>query len=121
MELNHMVVSHNMEGIVARVQCRTCGSEHKYHPEKKKSPPRTARAAGSTAATRKIPVAPDFAKLSEKLRNKEPVPYSMSGSFKVDDVIDHATFKLGLVTKVSHQRVEVLFFDGPRTLACDRG
>ncbi|MBW2561292.1 MAG: hypothetical protein JRE40_10625, partial [Deltaproteobacteria bacterium] len=49
MELNHTVISHTMEGIVARVKCRTCGSEHKYHPEKKKAAPRAARSAGSTA------------------------------------------------------------------------
>ena len=37
MELNHVVVAHNAEGIVEKVKCHTCGSEHKYHPDKKRT------------------------------------------------------------------------------------
>jgi len=122
MELNHTVISHTMDGIVARVQCRTCGSEHTYHPEKKKAPRKTARTTGKTAAAKKSqPTASDFAALSERLRDREPVSYSMSGSFKRDDVIDHPAFGIGLVMKDSHQRIEVLFSGGLKTLACDRG
>lgn len=121
MELNHTVIAHTMEGIVARVQCRTCGSEHKYHPEKKKAAPRAARPAGRTASARRIPVVPDFTELAEKLKGREPVSYSMSGSFRVDDVIDHASFGTGIVLKASHQRIEVLFSGGLKTLACGRG
>ena len=35
MLLDHVVVFHNAEGIVDRVKCRTCGTEHKYRPDKK--------------------------------------------------------------------------------------
>ncbi len=121
MELNHTVIAHTMEGIVARVQCRTCGSEHKYHPEKKNAARVTGRVGGRTASTRRVTPAPDFAQLAEKLKDREPVPYSMSGSFKIDDVIDHAAFGMGIVLKVSHQRIEVLFSGGLRTLAFGRG
>ncbi|OQY49413.1 MAG: hypothetical protein B6240_03415, partial [Desulfobacteraceae bacterium 4572_87] len=54
--LTHTVVLHNAEGIVARVQCRTCGSEHKYYPDKKKTAkkpakkPRAKKAKKPTAA-----------------------------------------------------------------------
>ena len=41
--LTHTVVLHNSKGIVERVQCRTCGSEHKYHPEKKKAAKKPAK------------------------------------------------------------------------------
>ncbi len=121
MQLNHIVMCHTMEGIVARVKCRTCGSEHKYHPEKKKTPRKTARVTTRTAASKKVSAAPDFAEFSEQIKNKESIPYTMSGSFKVGDVIDHATYGKGLVTKTSRQRIWVLFFDGPRTLVCDWG
>jgi len=125
MELNHTVISHTITGIVARVKCRTCGSEHKYYPEKKKTTPRTTRSTGSaatkTAAAKKAAAAAlNFEALSEKFKNRERVPYSMSGSFKLNDVIDHATFGMGIVIKVSHQRIEVLFSDGLRTLACNK-
>ena len=36
LELNHIVVRHNKEGIVDRVKCHTCGFEHKYKTVAKK-------------------------------------------------------------------------------------
>ena len=33
----------------------------------------------------------------EKFKEKKPVNYSMSGTFKEDDVIDHKTFGMGIV------------------------
>jgi len=48
------------------------------------------------------------------------VPYTMQGSYKADDVIDHKTFGKGFVTEVSYQKMEVTFVDGPRILVCDR-
>ena len=38
MELKHVVVFHGMDGIVKKVKCLTCGSEHKYPPDRKKTP-----------------------------------------------------------------------------------
>ncbi len=40
LELSHVVVVHNLEGIVDRVKCKTCGSEHKFSPDKKSLPRR---------------------------------------------------------------------------------
>ena len=120
MELNHVVMSHTLEGTVARVKCRTCGSEHKYHPDKKKTPKKTTRAVRKTAVTSKVDFAIDYEKRAKKLQQKKPVPYSIAGSFAVNDVIDHKTFGTGFVVKVLHQRMEVAFPDGPRTLACNR-
>jgi hypothetical protein len=62
----------------------------------------------------------DFEKLAEKFKDKNPVPYSMSGSFKEDDVIDHTTFGIGFVESVSYQKMEVAFSGGPRVLVCNR-
>lgn len=116
-ELNHVVVAHNANGIVERVKCLTCGTEHKYRPQKKK-------AAGKPA--RKIALFPkaDFSKifeeLLEKFKDKQRLPYSMSGSFKKDDVIDHQTFGTGIVTSAFPDKMEVAFPDGPRFLVCNR-
>lgn len=119
MELKHVVVSHNMDGRVGRVKCYTCGSEHKYRPEKKKAPARTLEKVARTRAKRTDPKR-DFQERFEKLREKTPVPYSISGSFSADDVIDHQTFGKGVVIRVSHQKMEVAFPEGPRVLACNR-
>ena len=42
-----------------------------------------------------------FELLTEKLRGRKPVRYSMSGSFKANDVIDHDTFGIGISFKHS--------------------
>ena len=61
-----------------------------------------------------------FEKLAEKFKEKEPLPYSMSGSFKNDDVIDHKTFGMGIVISASKDKMEVAFSGGPRILVCNR-
>ncbi len=117
--LTHTVVLHNSEGIVERVQCRTCGSEHKYHPEKKKAAKKPVKKP--RASRTKKPTAADiFEQLAQKFQEKKPVPYTMEGSYKTDDVIDHKTFGKGIVTGVSYQKMDVAFSDAPRMLVCDR-
>jgi hypothetical protein len=61
-----------------------------------------------------------FEKLAEKFKGKKPLPYSMSGSFENDDVIDHKSFGMGIVTNASHDKMEVVFSDEPRILVCNR-
>ena len=120
MDLNHVVVSHSSEGIVERVKCLTCGSEHKYRPVKKSAPKKTVKAAKKATRNKKADYAKEFEGLAEKFKDKAPLHYSMAGSFKQDDVIDHKTFGMGIVVNVSYQRMEVAFSDGPRTLACNK-
>ena len=48
MELNHVVVAHDAGGIVERVKCHTCGSEHKYRPDKKRATKKTSKKSIST-------------------------------------------------------------------------
>jgi hypothetical protein len=112
-QLDHLVVSHNMEGMIEKVKCHTCGKVHKYRPEKKKSPKKGVR-------TKKTDPARDFGLLTEKFKGKEPVRYSMSGSFKADDVIDHNTFGMGIVISTSYKQMDVVFSDRPRILVCNR-
>jgi len=118
--LTHMVVLHNSEGIVERVQCRTCGSEHKYHPEKKKATRKPARKPRAAAKSRKPDAPAVFEGLMQKFQEKVPVTYTMDGSYEKDDVIAHKTFGKGFVTDVSYRKMEVSFADAFRTLACDR-
>jgi hypothetical protein len=122
--LTHTVILHNAEGIVERVQCRTCGSEHKYHPEKKKAAKKKAAKKPvkkpRARKTKKPDAAAIFEQLAEKFQEKKPVLYTMQGSYKTDDVIDHKTFGKGFVTEVSYQKMEVAFADASRLLVCDR-
>jgi hypothetical protein len=117
MELNHVVVAHNARGMVERVKCLTCETEHKYRPDKKKTPKKTAN---KSPLPQKVDFAKAFEELAEKFKDKKPLPYSMSGSFKKDDVIDHKTFGMGIVINASRDKMEVAFSDGPRFLVCNR-
>ena len=120
MELSHVVIAHSAAGNVARVKCHTCGSEHKFSPDKKKAPAKTVKPRKKSTRTKKVDYAQEFEKLAEKFKEKTPVHYSMSGSFRADDVIDHQAFGTGIVVSVSYQKMEVAFVDGPRVLVCDK-
>jgi hypothetical protein len=117
MELNHVVVAHNGEGFVEKVKCHTCGTEHRYHPDKKRTTRNTSKKSISTL---EADLTKTFEKLAEKFKGKKPLPYTMSGSFKNHDVIDHKTFGVGIVIGASHDRMEVAFSDGLRILVCNR-
>jgi len=120
MKLDHVVVFHNMEGMVERVKCHTCGSEHKYRPDKKRSPKKIVKGTKKGTKTKKMDLTKDFETLAEKFKEKKPVHYSMSGSFKENDVIDHKTFGMGIVISASYKKMEVVFSDRPRILVFNR-
>ena len=110
LELRHVVIAHNREGIVAQVRCYTCGSEHKYYPEKKQ-----------TATTRKkAGFLEKYAGLMEQYCDKIAISYDMHQRYNTHDIIDHKTFGKGIVTKVNDQKMDVIFETGPRILACAR-
>ena len=115
LELNHIVVRHNTEGIVDRVKCHTCGFEHKYKPVKKKAPAKKRK----TAVRKKSPEK-EYASLMEKNIDAESVPYSMKSAFNEGDVIEHKTFGRGFVTAISFERIEVLFEGGIKMLAANK-
>ncbi len=112
--LEHTVVSRDAEGKIEKVKCLTCGSEHKYQPEKAKAPRK------KTVKPRKVDPERDFDLLTERLKGKKPMRYSMSGSFSVEDIIDHNTFGMGIVISAYNKQMEVVFSDRPRILVFDR-
>jgi hypothetical protein len=116
LELNHIVVRHNTEGIVDRVKCHTCGFEHKYKPAKKKK--ETARKR--TSPVRKRSSEKEYEALMEKNIDVVPIPYSMKASFSQGDILDHKSFGKGIVMETSYERIEVLFQAGQKTLAADK-
>ena len=118
LQLEHVVLFHSVEGIIEKVKCHTCGSEHKYRPEKSKSPKKAVKTP-SSKRTKKLDLTRDFETLTEKFKGKKSMRYSMSGSFKADDMIEHKTFGLGIVISSSYKKMEVVFSDRPRILVCD--
>jgi hypothetical protein len=112
--VDHGVISQNAEGIIQKVKCLTCGSEHKYNPEKIKAPRKKA------VRIKKVDPARDFGLLTEKFKGKKPLLYTMSGSFRIEDVIDHNIFGTGVVISAFNRQMEVVFSDRPRILVFDR-
>jgi hypothetical protein len=110
--LDHDVISQDAAGIIEKVKCMTCGNEHKYSPEKKK--------AVRVAKPKKVDPARDYNLLTEATRGKRPQNYSMSGFFKVGDVIEHNAFGLGIVISALNRQMEVVFSDRPRILVFNR-
>ena len=119
LELRHVVISHNKDGIVAKVKCNTCGNEHKYYPEKKrlaakKKKEEAAKVAKQTREAKK------YALLLEQNQGKKAKTYCMSENYNDNNVIDHKTFGKGIITKVNYQKMDVLFETGFRLLACNK-
>ena len=117
MEFNHVVISHNNKGIVDKVKCHTCKSEHKYRSGKKAS---ATKNGAKKAAVKKADPGKDFQMLIERLAEKAPLPYKMSALYNNDNVIEHSIFGKGIVINTYSQKMEVIFADGSRILAMDR-
>ena len=120
---NHTIVA-MVEGHIVRVQCNTCNGVHNYHkilaPRKAAAP-----AAGKVATPRTPKVDPlaaerqEWASLRPTMRTERAIAYAMTTRFKVNDIVDHPSFGLGLVKRlVAPNKVEILFADGIKLLRC---
>lgn len=126
------VVLFEVKDAVDRVKCKTCGAEHKYRPAAPKpkskdsaGAPRKAPAAKKTT-TAKVPVNDAPAQWDLKRRNMQGgtqiKDYSIKGSFKVRDVINHPIFGVGFVEQVvSDKSVYVLFNDSVKLMGMNVG
>lgn len=133
LELAHVIVA--MDGVrIMRVQCKTCGSVHAYRSSSAPTPSRrsssssssssasspqakaksTSRAASRAAAAAELQY-DDSLKGVDVSRARR---YKPAIAFEADEVVDHPTFGLGLVTKMLEDRkIEVLFREGMKVLA----
>jgi len=120
MVLAHAVVA--MVGAKPRlVKCNTCGGEHNYRAEKP-----VAKKAVKKEKTAKKTTTRKTRKSWEDVMNeaaaKPHKKYAMSGSFHVDDWIEHAKFGLGCVqTFVAPNKITVRFADTTKLLVCNQG
>jgi hypothetical protein len=109
----HIIVDMGEEG-PAKLQCKTCGRQHKYRPPVATKKTIPARTVNHKDAERR-----EWEALRPKMNNAEATDYSMTGTYKVKALINHPVFGLGLVQRVvGSQKVEVLFEDGKKTMRC---
>lgn len=102
----HVIAALDDKGEIARVECRTCGSNHIYRERKtatKTTSTRVARGTRKDAASAIEPVGP-------------PRPYSMQARFAVGDRVEHQKFGSGIVIEVRAGKIDVKFGKELKTL-----
>ncbi len=123
--LNHTIVAMVGERVV-RVECNTCGGVHNYHPEKEAKAPAAAPSARKSAtaprATKKAPGEADrdeWETLRPTMEVERARPYDMNGRYRVNDLVAHPVFGLGVVRRMAGpNKMEVLFQAGKKLLRC---
>ena len=122
--LNHTVIA-MVDGLVKRVKCNTCGSEHNHRPVKE---PKVAAVKGAKAEkvaktprarAVKAPAISDEAIWEEMIRPLDPdlaVPYSMEGKFRANILLTHPTFGIGMIASSQSGKIEVVFKAGRKLL-----
>jgi hypothetical protein len=127
MDLAHTILA--MVGTkIVRVRCNTCGGDHAFRgaPGTTDKPkPSSSRGSSSRAASSKAE-RPEKVVISfeEQLAGKDIAnapKYSVKDAYKVDQVIQHPTFGLGLVTAVRGDKMDVAFKAETKTLVHARG
>ncbi|MBI5494458.1 MAG: hypothetical protein HY904_05480 [Deltaproteobacteria bacterium] len=109
-------------GVPARVHCNTCHTERVYRspdgtPRPRREPSEPAR-PGRAGLVRES----DFDRLMKNRDFSKNVRYAPSAVLALEQVVDHPTFGLGLVTAIKEgNKAEVLFKDGPKVLVFGRG
>lgn len=127
--LNHTIVA-MVEDRVVRVECNTCHGVHNYRgkTEKKDSPTapsgrekqKTSRQTKTDAGKEpKITDRQEWESHCSGNQADRSTPYDMNGKFKVDDLVDHSTFGVGIVRAlIPPNKMEVLFESGKKLLRC---
>ena len=132
----HVIVA-LVGGEIVKVECRACGSVHKYYPPAtpKEAKGKTAVCRVKAGETRKEAVnsfkptsTPSTAAASPAAVSRAAAkaqkaasarPYAMNESFAVGDVIDHPKFGSGVVQEIfPPDKMQILFRDGAKMLRC---
>lgn len=117
-----MMLAHTIEAVVngriTRVHCNTCGGQHAYRVTAPGTGTGTRARTTRSRTTRAEPKPTrDYASL---LRGRDPASargYAATERYNANDLIQHPTFGLGLVTALKDtNKIEVVFPEGSKTL-----
>jgi hypothetical protein len=110
-----MVLAHTVLAMVgknvARVRCNTCMTDHAY-----RRAPGTVLAAASRSTPRAARVVIGFDAQIAARGADSARAYSPRATFRVDELISHPTFGLGIIRAVRQDKVDVAFKSAERTL-----
>lgn len=110
---------------IARVRCNTCGGDHAYRSAPGTTDkPTASRSTTSRASTKADKPEKVVISFEDQLAGKDIAnapKYSPKDTYQVDQVIQHPTFGLGLVTAVRGDKVDIAFKAETKTLVHGRG
>jgi hypothetical protein len=120
MDLAHTILA--MVGTkIVRVRCNTCGGDHVFRSK----PGVTERTGGRTPrAPREKAEKKEVIAFEQQLAGKDVANaphYSARDTYALDQVLQHPTFGVGLVTAVRGDKVDVAFRAETKTLVHARG
>lgn len=115
----HVVRNHNGNGIVERVICKACGSEHKYRlkltstREKPAGSRVIVRGSNSAAPAVSSKTLEETWMAGLKKWGAKPVkPFQVTLHFAVGEVLEHSVFGKGVVQTRRENKIDVLFQNG---------
>ncbi len=127
---NHRIVA-MVDGLVKRVICLTCDSQHNYRQppgEKRPQAAKTMRVSREMKKTSPSSGGPRI--FAQWLQSREalnasgesPRPYDFKELFEVGQALDHSKFGLGFVQKIiPPNKMEVMFETEVKVLAMNMG
>ncbi len=114
LHLAHTVLA--MVGIkIVRVRCNTCGADHAF----RSTPSRTRAPSQARGSHERVVIS--FEQLLAGKDVAHAAKYSPKAAYGLDQVIDHPTFGLGIVSAVREDKVDVVFKAEQKTLVHGRG
>ena len=114
----HVVVA-MVDGRVAKVVCKECGSQHRYRTADGSHLKRPAKPRGPRAA--KEPVERfESARVTTDM-TKPLRTYRASESYDVGDRVEHPVFGAGVVEIFDDGKITVFFPTGRKVLVCSKG
>lgn len=113
-----LLLAHTIEAMVSakitRVHCNTCGAQHAFKP----NAPGSGRAKTTRSRSSSESKGTDYASMIRAKDESKARPYAMTQRYKVDELLRHPTFGVGLVMRVrDNTKIEVGFEQGLKVLA----
>ena len=111
--IDHRVVS-TINDAVELVECSRCAHEHKYRP------PTATRTSPAQLRQRQLQAEyREWENIKGEMDGSKAKPYAMSDAYRVNSLIRHSRFGLGLVQRsIGSNKMEVLFESGKKILCC---
>lgn len=110
---SHIIIT-LAEEAPGKVECQTCSRQHKYRPPTVPKKAAVRKTAKPKDADRK-----EWEALRADMENSTAKAYSMTDTYKINTLIDHPSFGLGIVQRIiGSQKVEILFEEGRKTMRC---